>query len=191
MADLLQTPGHLHVRPAQCCPLWSHSCPEQVLFWAGLCENTRLELAVLVQQSPLVEGRKSPLEFRMTCSCRHSEAVWPGCAHDTHHSWSDLCRVPDFYWQRFITMSFCWVGGGELSETHRNELWAQALEKTPFQQSFHLPLHSLSSRRRLWSSLSWSHPHSPVTSLLWLHSDTRCNNWPVISCYILSDEQAV
>lgn len=37
-------------------------------------------------------------------------------------------------------MSFSWVGGGKLSETCRNELWAQALEKAPFQQSFVLLL---------------------------------------------------
>ena len=75
VADLLQTLSHLHMGSAQCCPPLSHSCPEQVLDWAGLCETAWLGLAVLVQQSLSVEGRKSPLEFQMTCGCRHGEAV--------------------------------------------------------------------------------------------------------------------
>lgn len=127
--------------------------PEQVLDWAGLRETARSGLAVPVQQSLSLGGWKSPLEFQMTCGCRRGEAAWPGSVQDTSHSWSDLRGVRGFYWQRFIAMSFCWVGGRKLSETCRNELWAQALEKIPFQQSFHLPLLSLSSRRRLWSSL--------------------------------------
>lgn len=149
--DLLQTLGRLHTGSAQCCSLWSHFCTEQV--WAGPRESTQPGQAVLVQQSLLVEGWKSPFQFQASCGCRHGKAAWPASMCDTNCSWSDLKGVPDFYWQRFITMSFCWAGGGKLSETCRNKLWAQALEKTPFQQSCHLPLISVSSRRRLWSSL--------------------------------------
>lgn len=93
-------------------PLWGHSCSKQVLDWEGLCETIWLGLAALTQQNLLVEEWKSLLEFQVTCGCRHSMAVWPGRVYDTNHSWSDLRGVLDFYWQRFITMSFSWVGGG-------------------------------------------------------------------------------
>lgn len=132
--------------PREATPAWSRS-------WTGQVHVKLPSRGWQCSCSRAFWWRDRVSEFQTTCGCRHREALRPGHVCDTNYRWSDLRRVLYFYWQRFITMYFCWVGGGKLSETCRNKAWAQALEKTSFQQSFHLPLLSLSSRRRLWSSL--------------------------------------